>query len=322
MNHSHGHDCGPGCGHDHSDDHEDSATDFAGDEIGGGAGLLGARSGGGVREKKPIVPAGVGLLAISVGNTNTRFVTYHGSGGDGAAHEHEGVSLPNADLVGLTRALAHAAKHLDDDERTAVVVASTNHKFRDELLDALMPSLEHEVYRIGADVEIPISHALSDEAAEKTGQDRLLNALAAFDLAGGACAVVSAGTAMTVDFVDGAGTFQGGSILPGARMWLRSMHEHTAALPSVEPARPDEAAFGRDTKQAMLHGLFHGVRGAVRGLVERYAEAYGAYPRVIATGGDAKFLFEGDDLIEVIDLDLTLKGIAAATREILEDDEG
>lgn len=320
MNHQHGHDCEHGCGHDHSHSHDDESTSFDDGEIGEGAGLLGARTGS-VREKKPLVPAGVGLLAVSVGNTNTRFVTYHGSGSAGEGHEHEGVSLPNADLVGLTTALAHAAKHLDDDERTAVVVASTNHKFRDELLDALIPSLEHDVYRVGSDVDIPVAHALSDDAAEKTGQDRLLNALAAFDLAGGACVVVSAGTAMTVDFVDGQGTFQGGAILPGARMWLHSMHEHTSALPSIEPARPDDATFGTDTRQAMLHGVFHGLRGAVRGIVERYAEAYGAYPRVIATGGDAKFLFEGDDLIELIDADLTLRGIAAATREILEDDE-
>jgi type III pantothenate kinase len=307
--------------HDHGGDHDDSdlhdlddGLDIGGDDFGGG--LLGAR--GGAREKGPLVPAGVGLLAISVGNTNTRFVTYHGAGGAGAGHEHEGVSLPNADLVGLTRALVHAGHHLEDDERTAVVVASTNHRFRDELLDALSSSMKHEVYRVGVDVQVPIVHALSDEAAEKTGQDRLLNALAAFEIAGGACAVVSAGTAMTVDFVDGAGTFQGGAILPGARMWLRSMHEHTSALPSVEPGRPDADAFGRDTKQAMLHGLYHGMRGAVRGLVERYAEAYAAYPRVIATGGDAMFLFEGDDLIERIDPDLTLKGIADATRGILE----
>jgi len=269
----------------------------------------------------PIVPDGVGLLAVSVGNTNTRFITYHGHSASAQPHTHEGVSLPNADLVSLTKALLHAAQHLDDDERTAVVIASTNHRFRDELLDALIPTLSHEVYRVGTDLETPIRHTLTDAAAEKTGQDRFLNALAAFERTGQACAVVSAGTAMTVDFVDGHGVFHGGAILPGVRMWLASMHDHTSALPSVEPKRPDDSAFGTDTSQAMLHGVFHGLRGAVRGLVERYAESYGAYPKVIATGGDAPFLFEGDDLIELIDPDLTLRGIAAATREILKDDE-
>ena len=47
---------------------------------------------------------------------------------------------------------------------------------------------------------------------------------------------------------------------------------------------------GRSTGQAMLNGVFHGIRGAVQRLVERYAESYGAYPMVIATGGDAEAL--------------------------------
>ncbi len=265
----------------------------------------------------PFIPEGVGLLAISVGNTNTRFIAYHGGA---SGHAHEGVSLPNADVVSLARALAHAAEHVAEEERSAAVVASTNHRFRDELLDALIPSLKSEVFRLGEDLVIPARHALSDDAAARTGQDRMLNALGAFDRAAQACCVVSAGTAMTVDFVDGHGVFQGGAILPGVRMWLRSMHEHTSALPAVEPRRPDGSHFGNGTEQAMLHGMFHGMRGAVRAMVERYADGYGAYPKVMATGGDARFLFEDDELIELIDPDLTLRGIAVATRGILAED--
>lgn len=265
----------------------------------------------GAADRRPLVEDGFALLAVSVGNTNTRFVTYH------AGHHHEGVSLPNADLVSLAAALQHASEHLEGHDRTAVVFASTNHAFRDELYDALTPTLKHEAYRLGIDLEIPVRHALSDEAALKTGQDRLLNAAAAFERTRQASVVVSAGTAMTVDFVDGEGVFQGGAILPGLRMWLRSMHDGTSALPLVEPARPDEHPFGRDTHQAMLHGAFHGFRGAVRAITERYAESYGAYPRVVATGGDAKFLFESDEFIEMIEPDLTLEGIALACREAL-----
>jgi hypothetical protein len=59
-----------------------------------------------------------------------------------------------------------------------------------------------------------------------------------------------------------------------------------------------------------------GVRGAARGLahelIDRYAEFYGAYPQIVATGGDARALFEGDEVIEHIVPDLTLLGIQAA----------
>ncbi len=263
----------------------------------------------------PLVAPGLGLLAVSVGNTNTRFVTYH------AGHAHEGMSLPNADMVQLVDALSHAAAHVGHEPRSAVVIASTNHRFRDELAQTIKPRLKSELYLIGIDLEIPVKHALSADSAARTGQDRLLNALAAFDLLKSACVVISAGTACTVDFVDGEGVFQGGAILPGARMWLRAMHDGTTALPVVEPRRPAEGAFGKSTEQAMLNGVFHGMRGAVRALVERYAEAYEAYPRVVATGGDAPFLFSDDDLIERIEPDLTLRGIALTCRAALADQE-
>jgi pantothenate kinase type III len=59
-----------------------------------------------------------------------------------------------------------------------------------------------------------------------------------------------------------------------------------------------------------------GVRGAARGLahelIDRYAEFYGGYPQIIATGGDAPVLFEGWELIHAIAPDLTLYGIALA----------
>jgi type III pantothenate kinase len=133
--------------------------------------------------------------------------------------------------------------------------------------------------------------------------------------------VVDAGSAITVDFVDGEGTFQGGAIAPGARMMLRALHQQTAALPAVEFAAPEGAGdssgddfqpFGRNTPQAMLNGVFFGARGLVRQLAERYAEKYEAYPTIIATGGDAKVLFEGDDLVERIVPELTLRGVAHA----------
>ena len=59
----------------------------------------------------------------------------------------------------------------------------------------------------------------------------------------------------------------------------------------------------------------------VQRLVERYAEHYGAYPFVIATGGDAPLLFDGEDLVDRIVPDLTLLGIALAAGSSLHTDD-
>ncbi|MFW5653584.1 MAG: type III pantothenate kinase [Planctomycetota bacterium] len=171
------------------------------------------------------------------------------------------------------------------------------------------------------DLPIPIGRRLDPESI--VGQDRLLNAAAAWDGIKQACVVIDAGTAITVDFVDGEGTFHGGAILPGARLQLQSMFENTELLPEVTFEPPDEGtAFGANTVQAMRHGVFYGIRGAVRHLIERYAEFYEAYPHVVATGGDAHMLFDGDELIEHVVDDLTLQGIAVTARTAIEEHEG
>jgi type III pantothenate kinase len=58
-----------------------------------------------------------------------------------------------------------------------------------------------EVYRVGEDLPVPIGQQLEPETI--TGIDRLLNAAAAFETLKQACIIVDAGTAVTVDFVDG-----------------------------------------------------------------------------------------------------------------------
>ncbi|MHC5028335.1 MAG: type III pantothenate kinase, partial [Planctomycetota bacterium] len=175
--------------------------------------------------------------------------------------------------------------------------------------------LSTNVYIVGKDLPIPIGESLDPETI--TGVDRLLNAAAAYATLEQACVVVDAGTAITVDFVDGEGTFHGGAIAPGASMQLAALHQHTSALPALEFTKPDSEAFGKSTAQAMLHGVYDGIRGLVWRLVEKYAERYGAYPMVVVTGGDANVLFEDDELVNRLVPDLTLLGIAAAARHAL-----
>ena len=101
-------------------------------------------------------------------------------------------------------------------------------------------------------------------------------------------------------------------------MQLRSMHRETDMLPELSFRRPSGEPFGRSTAEAMLIGVHDGIRGMVWKIVERYAEAYGAFPMIVATGGDAEALFEDDELVDRIVPDLALRGIIAAARSALE----
>jgi type III pantothenate kinase len=64
----------------------------------------------------------------------------------------------------------------------------------------------------------------------------------------------------------------------------------------------------------MRLGVFEGIRGMVQALVERYATAYGAFPLVVATGGDAEALFSDSELVQRVVPDLVLDGIRVAVQ--------
>ncbi|MDX1683234.1 MAG: type III pantothenate kinase, partial [Phycisphaeraceae bacterium] len=219
----------------------------------------------------------VNLLAINVGNTHTRFGAFI----DGNLEDTR--SFTNDRPARLVDEAKEAFEKVAGRDRTAILMGSTNPPVADQLAKRLNGQLDTPVYRVDQDVTIPIGRQLDPEAI--VGEDRLLNAAAAFATLEQACVIVDAGTAITIDFVDGAGTFHGGAIAPGAEMMLSSMHKQTAQLPEIDFAAPEEAV-GHNTAEAMRSGVFHGLRGMVRELTEQIAEMAGAYPVVIATGGD------------------------------------
>jgi type III pantothenate kinase len=247
---------------------------------------------------------GSDLIAVNCGNTRVQVGLFSGAALQAVERFPNGEIAPAAQRV---------LEWWEAQGRgPPVLVASVNDPVAKPLAAMIEGQIGNGVYHVGDDVPVPIGRQLDPETI--TGVDRLLNAAAAYDRIKQACIIVDAGTALTVDFVDGEGTFHGGAIAPGARMQLRSLHEGTAALPEVAFAAPDAEPIGRSTGQAMLNGVFHGIRGAVQRLVERYAESYGAFPMVIATGGDAEALFSDEGLVDRVVADLTLQGIAVAAR--------
>lgn len=255
---------------------------------------------------------GPNLIAVNVGNSRTHV----GQFAEGQLQQSR--RFGNRQPAAAVQRVLGWWEAISALPQAAILVASVNDKVADRMRAMISDQLSVEVYSVGDDLPVPITSRLDPETI--TGVDRLLNAAAAYDRTREACVVIDAGTAMTIDFVDNDGIFHGGAILAGASIQLRALHEYTALLPELEPAPPDEDAFGRSTTQAMLKGVYHGLRGAVQRFVELYAAAHGAFPRVIATGGDAPLLFEGEELIDAIVPDLTLFGIAAAARHALAGD--
>jgi type III pantothenate kinase len=144
--------------------------------------------------------------------------------------------------------------------------------------------------------QLPLTIRL--EAPERVGIDRLLSAVAANDQreAGTPAVIVSAGTAVTVDWLDAAGTYCGGAILPGLHLMAQSLHEHTALLPLVEVPQTPPPVPGISTPTAIQAGVFWSVVGGIRALTGQLARLESRAPQVFVTGGDAGLLFPALDL--------------------------
>lgn len=256
------------------------------------------------------------ILGVCVGNTRTQYGVVRGERVESVG------AATSAELEKIAEQIARLHRELSDaGEELPIVIASVNPPVAASLETLLVERHHLEVSRLGRDLNLDITHSLDD--ASTVGQDRVLNALGAFAMFKKACVVVDAGTAVTVDFVDGVGTFHGGAIAPGLDMMLRALHERTAALPSIEFAQPDaeRGPLGKDTSHAMLLGVQAAAVGLVHRLIDRYAEFYGGYPSVIATGGNAATLFEGDELVEHVVPDLQLVGLGEACRRELDQDQ-
>jgi len=115
------------------------------------------------------------------------------------------------------------------------------------------------------------------------GPDRWAALIAARALHAGACVVVNAGTATTVDLLSAEGDFLGGLILPGVDLMRFVLHEHTGKLPI------QEGRF-RKTPTSTLDAIETGCRHAQAGAVERMVRSAAPGALCLVSGGAGRAL--------------------------------
>jgi len=176
---------------------------------------------------------------------------------------------------------------------TPIVAASINAKF----------NVEADVVANDRDLGITIQYRPIEDA----GNDRLINSATAAYVYGVPCVVISFGTATTIDVVSKDYELLGGLIAPGVKMSAAALHERTARLPLVE-IEGEFSATSQTTDTSIRSGVILSQIGLVQTVIER-VEAEIGKPKVIATGGFAAKFAELCDAIDIVDRDLTLKGL-------------
>lgn len=189
----------------------------------------------------------------------------------------------------------------------AVVISS--------VVPPIMYSLEHmsrkyfnrEPLIVGPGIKTGIN--IKYDNPKEVGADRIVNAVAAYELYGGPVIIVDFGTATTYCAVSKNGEYLGGAISPGIRISMDALFEKTAKLPRVELIKP-ESVICRNTVNSMQSGIIYGYIGQVDYIVRRMKKELGADKvMVIATGGLSKLIATESETIDVVNGLLTLEGL-------------
>ena len=227
------------------------------------------------------------IVAIDVGNTAVKLARREST--------NDRLQLRSFDLAGMDwdEAVAdglHEWLTLPTDVPRGIPhvrLASVNQVAGKRLMQSLRRRFRDAIQcRVITYQDLPIS--VATDAPEKTGIDRLLGAWAATLRFTTPLIVIDAGTTVTVDWVDGTGTFCGGAILPGLEMQTRALASGTDALPKLDWRAglfPAQAPIpGRNTLAAIQLGVLSSVVGGI----ERLIRLYDPTPTIILTGGDAE----------------------------------
>ena len=249
------------------------------------------------------------FLSIDIGNTNIDLGLFQGD----RLLLHDAFHTPSSGLEIDLRELLRArlAPHLGPAKLTGVVVASVVAGLGNVLIDACRDLCSGPLLQAGADWDLGLSIAYDDPTG--VGIDRLLAAAAAFARTpeGSGSVVADAGTAITVDAVDPAGTFLGGLIVPGRHLMLDSLHARTSLLPDIALA-DDPPLLGRNTSTCLQAGTVHGTAAMLDGLFERIALQLDAPLCGFLTGGDSSLLSRHTARFTHCDPALVLYGLRLA----------
>ncbi len=236
------------------------------------------------------------LLAIDIGNTTITFALFKKE-----RLVRQWWMPTNQISVNLLR------KGILKSERlSAIIISSVAPKTLTELKKKLIHYLGIKPLIVGRDITIKVLNLYHNP--EQVGSDRLVNALAGYQLYGGPLIIVDFGTAITFDIISRKGAYLGGIIAPGVKISLDALSERAALLPRINLSRP-KSLVGKETTQSMTSGIVYGFSALCDGMISRLKKKYGSHIKVIATGGQAKNIVPYCKNITRTRLDLTLQGL-------------
>jgi type III pantothenate kinase len=245
------------------------------------------------------------LMAADVGNTQTVLGLFE-EGRLRATWRMATEPHRMADEVGASCASLFGLRGVELADVTAMIVSSDVPPLIRSYRNLAEDLLGVPFYSVSSGMKTGLDNRYDDPA--QVGSDRIVNSVAASRLYGTPVIIVDFGTATTVCAVDSRASYLGGAILPGIYVSLEALVSRAAKLTSVDLEEKVPRAIATNTPDSIRSGFIYGYAGAVDSLIRRFREELGE-PEVVATGGPAPVIVDHCREIDVLDPDLTLKGL-------------
>ena len=201
------------------------------------------------------------LLAIDVGNTQSHLGLF--DGGELVAHWRFATAADQtSDELAARASSLIALEGRELREIDGSIVSSVVPQLTPEYAGMCERYLDGGCLIVGPGLSTGMPIQLDNP--RELGADRLVNAVAAYQRLGGACAVADFGTAITFDVVSADGEYLGGVIGPGVEISMEALAERTAKLPPIELGEPlgePGSVIGKSTHASLQSGIVYGFAG-------------------------------------------------------------
>ncbi|WMJ85958.1 type III pantothenate kinase [Anaerocolumna sp. MB42-C2] len=246
------------------------------------------------------------LLVLDVGNTNITLGIFKDEALV-ASFRMTTKTPRTSDEYGLTICGLLNNRKVEVSDIEAVIIASVVPGIMHSLKNSIIKYLGLMPIEVGAGTKTGIKMVTANP--KEIGADRVVDAVAAYDIYGGPLIVIDFGTATTYDLISEDGSFLAGITSPGIRICADALWNETAKLPEIEIKKP-ASILAKETISSMQAGLVYGYIGQTEYIVKKIIEESGIQGiKVIATGGLGKIIAEATDVIQIFDPNLTLQGL-------------
>jgi len=246
------------------------------------------------------------LLVVDVGNTNITLGVFDGEELNGTFRMT--TKLPRtSDEYGIELRQLIECQGLKSTDIKDIIVASVVPDVMHSLGSAMIKYFGIKPMIVSAGIKTGIR--VVTENPKQVGADRIVDAVAAYNIYGGPIIVIDFGTATTYDIVGPDGTFEGAVIAPGIRTSAQALWGGAAMLPAIDIRKP-ASIIGKETVSSMQAGIVYGQIGQAEYIVKKIREESGYLDaKVVASGGLGNIIAKETDFIDYYDPQLTLKGL-------------